>query len=92
MCPEKVDEDFRKLFKDLREELKNKGITFEIRVITDSKIKGAIHDRWILSESVNYNVTSPDIMARGQYSEILATFNRPPFDEWWNSSKDIILD
>jgi len=90
MCPEKVDEDFRKLFADLREELKNKGITFEIRVIADSKIKGAIHDRWILSESANYNVTSPDVMARGQYSEILATFNRPPFDEWWNSSKDII--
>jgi hypothetical protein len=92
MCLEKVDEGFRKLFKDLRDELKNKGITFEIRAITDSKIKGAIHDRWILSESVNFNVTSPDVMARGQYSEILATFNRPPFDEWWNSSKDIIAN
>jgi hypothetical protein len=33
--------------------------------MTDSKIKGAILDRWILSESVNYNVTSPDVMARG---------------------------
>jgi hypothetical protein len=93
MCPERVDEDFRKLFKDLKEELKNKRITFEIRAITDPKIKGAFHDRWILSESVNYNVTSPDVMARRQYSEILPTFNRPPpFDEWWNSSKDIIAD
>jgi hypothetical protein len=29
-------------------------------------------------------------MARGQYSEILETLNKPPFDEWWSDSKDII--
>jgi hypothetical protein len=31
-------------------------------------------------------------MVRGQYSEILETPNKPPFDEWWASSKDIVQD
>jgi hypothetical protein len=92
MCADKADEDFRRLFKDLRDELKNKGITFEVRVITDARTKSAIHDRWILSEKLNFNVASPDVMARGQYSEILETPNKPPFDEWWNNSKDIIAN
>ena len=92
MCSTKVDEDFRKLFKNLRDELRNKGITFEIRAITDKKTERAIHDRFILSETNNYNVVSPDVMARGQYSEILKTHNEPPpFDKWWNSSKNIIV-
>ncbi len=51
MLVDKSDETFRKLFKDLRNELKNKGILFEVRVITDAKIKRDIHDRWILSEN-----------------------------------------
>ena len=29
-------------------------------------------------------------MARGQYSEIKSTNNQPPFEDWWNKSKDII--
>jgi hypothetical protein len=29
-------------------------------------------------------------VARGQYSEIKNTTNRPPFDEWWKNSIDII--
>lgn len=92
MCADKADEDFRKLFKNLRDELKNKRITCEVRVITDAKTKSAIHDRWILSENRNFNVASPDVMERGQYSEILETSSKPPFDEWWSSSKDIIQD
>jgi hypothetical protein len=92
MSADKVDNSFRKLFKALRDELGNKGISCELRVIMDSKTKGEIHDRWIIAENAVFNVTSPDVMARGQYSEIKQTTNKPPFGEWWSSSKDIIRD
>ncbi|MDE1868029.1 MAG: hypothetical protein KGI08_10020, partial [Thaumarchaeota archaeon] len=87
---EKADEKLRSLFKDFREEMKNKNTICELRVITDSKLKSSIHDRWILSKNSCFNIPSPDTVARGQYSEIKATENRPPFDDWWTRSLDII--
>jgi hypothetical protein len=33
---------------------------------------------------------SGDVARRGQYAEIKATQNRPPFEEWWQNSLDII--
>jgi len=84
------DENFRSLFKNLRDELKNKGIHLELRVIVDPKTKSEFHDRWIISKNRCFNVTSTDVALRGQYSEIKETTNRPPFEKWWNNSKDII--
>jgi len=90
MSIEKADEDLRSLFKDFKESLEKHGIKTELRVITDNKVKSLIHDRWILSKYHKYNIPSPDIIARGQYSEIKQTNVTLPFDDWWNSSKDII--
>ena len=87
---DKVDDNFRQIFRDFKEELKNKEISCELRVIVDKKIKSSIHDRWIISENRCFNIPSPDVMARGQYSEIKSTNNQPPFEDWWNKSKDII--
>jgi hypothetical protein len=92
MSIEKVDEKFRDSFKDFREELKNKNINALLRVLIEQKVKSKIHDRWILSENVSYNIPSPDIVIRGQYSEITATDTKPPFEQWWTNSKDIIDD
>jgi len=92
MSLEKANESFRRLFKDFRDELKNKAIRCELRVIVDSKTKSKIHDRWIISKNRCFNVTSPDVIARGQYSEIKETTNRPPFNQWWKNSKDIVKD
>ena len=89
---DKVDARFRDLFKDFRDELKNKGVKVELRVITDAKLKAQIHDRWIITEGQCFNLPSADTLARGQYSEIKKTNNRPPFDEWWGKSKDIISE
>lgn len=88
----RINEGFRKLFKDLKEELNNNGIKLELRVIIDPKVTSSFHDRWIISKNKCFNVTSTDVAARGQYSEIRETTNRPPFDQWWSSSKDIITD
>ncbi len=89
---EKADDTLRHLFKDFRDEMKNNQVTCELRVITDSKLKSSIHDRWIISKNNSFNIPSPDTIARGQYSEIKSTENRPPFEEWWNKSLDIIAN
>lgn len=88
----KATEKLRNYFKDFRKSLRNRDITCEMRVITDQKLERDIHDRWILSRSKSFNLPSPDTIARGQYSEIKETNNRPPFDEMWNHSADIITD
>ena len=89
MSSEKVDEKFVSLYKDLKKELKNDGVECELRVIIDNKLNADIHDRWIISENICYNMPSTDTIARGQYSEVKRTANFPPFDEWWGKSKDI---
>ena len=89
MLPEKTDEKFISLYLDLEKELKSDGVKCELRVITDNKLKAAIHDRWIISENLCYNMPSTDTVARGQYSEVKRTVNFPPFEEWWNKSEYI---
>jgi len=89
---DKVDENFRSLFKDFKSEMANKGVLCEMKVIVDSRLKSQIHDRWIISKDQCFNIPSPDIMARGQYSEIKKTESKPPFEEWWQNSKDIIAE
>jgi ATP-dependent Lon protease len=91
MSGKKVDDKFRKLFKEFAESMKTRGVTTQLRVM-DSKVEENVHDRWVLSKRKNFNIPSPDIVARGQYSEIKETTNKPPFAEWWNKSKDIIKD
>jgi hypothetical protein len=87
-----VDGKFRNLFREFAESMESRGIDAQLRVMTDHKMDTSIHDRWVLSKSKNFNIPSPDIVARGQYSEIKETTAKPPFAEWWNNSKDIIKD
>ena len=60
-----------------------------MRVMVDSKLLSDIHDRWIISKNISYNIPSTDVVARGQYSEVNKTENATPFDDWWNNSIDI---
>lgn len=89
---EKADERLRDLFKDFRDEMRHKKVSSKLRVIIDSKLKSSIHDRWVLSKSNCFNIPSPDVVARDQYSEIKSTENKPPFRTWWNKALDIIRD
>lgn len=89
---EKVDDNLRKGFKRFREELKNRGISAEMRVLAQKEIAVSIHDRWIISKYKTFNIPSPDVIKRGQYSEIKETDIRPPFDKWWKEGLDIIQE
>lgn len=89
---ESVEKSLKDEFVDFSEEMNNYGKTIEMRVIADSKTKQSFHDRWIISKNVCYNVPSIDVAMRTQIAEFKATENRPPFEEWWNNSLDIIKD
>ncbi len=89
MLPEKVNEKFLSLYSDFKKEFKNYGIKCKLRLITDKKLKADIHDRWIISKNLCYNMPSTDTMARGQFSEVKRTKNFPPFNLWWRKSKDV---
>ncbi|MFH0948566.1 MAG: ORF6N domain-containing protein [Elusimicrobiota bacterium] len=88
MSSEKVDEKFISLYKDFEKELKSDGVQCELRVIIDKKLNTDIHDRWIVSENLCYNMPSTDTIARGQYTEVKRTANFPPFNEWWEKSNE----
>jgi len=87
---EKVDERLKVLFKDFKDEMKYSQVVCEMRVMVDSKLLSDIHDRWIISKNISYNIPSTDVVARGQYSEVNKTENATPFDDWWNNSIDIL--
>ncbi|MFH1367939.1 MAG: DUF262 domain-containing protein [Elusimicrobiota bacterium] len=87
-----ANEILRSAFQDFKNELKNRDITCGLRIICDNKTKSSIHDRWIITKNSCFNLPSPDVIARGQYSEINKTTSIPPFDEWWKNSLDIIQD
>ena len=76
--------------------MKNKGIVCEFEVITDTKIRYFMHDRFIITKYDTYNIPSPDIIARGQLSEISKSGNKvqleKEFQDLWSKSKDIILE
>jgi hypothetical protein len=82
----------RQSFERLKKEFKNENIECELRVITDRSRASKIHDRWILSKNANFNIPSPDVVARGQYSEVKKTNNSLPFTDMWENSLDIISD
>jgi len=92
MLPEKANEKFLSLYSDFKKEFKGYGVKCELRVITDKKLRTDIHDRWIISKNLCYNMPSTDTVARGQYSEVRKTVNFPPFNNWWRKSKNIKKD
>ena len=61
-----------------------------MRVLNNRKIYKDIHDRWIISKNICFNLPSPEILARAQYSEIKRTTSTPPFGEWWDNSIEIL--
>lgn len=91
MLEEKANDKFKSKYKDFKEEISKYGIDCQLRVIIDKKLGSAIHDRWLISDNVCYNLPSTDTIARGQYSEIKKTNNIPPFEDWWKKAKELVL-
>lgn len=77
--PANVTGPARRDWRRFKEEMMGYGIDTEWRVKSDR----GIHDRFIMDKNSAYNVPPVNAIYEGQYSEILPTPNRPPFEEWW---------
>ncbi len=86
-----VNDGFKSLSKDLIRQLKENGIELEVRIM-DKNVYGAIHDRYIVTKNHVFNIPSPDIIKRGQFSDITEVDKILPFAEWWDSGFDLIRD
>jgi len=91
MSYKKVTRDLRKRFKDFRIEMEKNNIKCDFKVMNKND-ESQIHDRWIITLDNCFNIPSPDVIARGQYSEIKETVSRPPFENWWRKGLDIIKE
>jgi len=83
--PANIDKRAKHDFTRFHEELSNKGIDAEWRIL-----RGFSHDRFIINKNVCYNVPPINSLLQGQYSEISQTPNKPPFGQWWD--KAITID
>ena len=82
--PANVDQRAKHDFTRFREELSNKGIAAEWKILREFS-----HDRFIISKNRCYNVPPINSLLRGQYSEISETPNKPPFSQWWSKAVSI---
>jgi hypothetical protein len=65
-----------------QEEMATKGIAVEWRVDPTREW----HDRWLVDSSKVFNVPPVNSLFANQFSEILASRERPPVEEWWDRS------
>ncbi|MFC2038981.1 DEAD/DEAH box helicase, partial [Chloroflexota bacterium] len=82
--PDNVNRRAQNEFHRFKEELNSKGINAEWRILVKFS-----HDRYLLSKNYCFNVPPVNSWFRNQYSEVLETKNRPPFEEWWEEGKPI---
>jgi len=86
-----TDHNLRKEFKKFKEEMKNQGLEAEMHVLP-GEVARDIHDRWLVDENRSFNIPSINTIGRGQHSEINEATTKPPFEDWWEKSKDIIQE
>lgn len=87
-----ANEELRDMFKAFKKQMSNDDISCQMKVVVDSKLKGSIHGRWLITRNDCYSFQSVDTVARGAYDDIRGGATKPPFEEWWNNSLDIIDD
>lgn len=87
-----VNDKLKRDFIRLREELTTRGINIEFRIICTSELLQSIHDRWIISENICFNVPPINSIYQGQYAEIIETTTIPPFQDWWKEGMDLLKD
>ena len=91
LSTDNATENLRKKFKDFKIDI-GVDIDVQMRVLIDKKTIRNIHDRWIISKNICFNVPSTDTIMRGQFSSFDVTSQIPPFDKWWHSALDMIVD
>ena len=86
-----VNESAKRDFELFQREMLSKNIRSEWRVILDVATLGQIHDRFIISQQIVYNVPPVNSIFKGQLAEIsLGSSSVPPqFEQFWAHGKEI---
>jgi hypothetical protein len=85
--PSQASADAAKDFARFQTELAALGITTSWRIVAD---KGRTwHDRFIVTANKAWNVPPINTIYKGDYSELIRTDVRPPFEEWWKVGSDL---
>lgn len=84
-----TDHNLRGDFEKFKEEMEEKGVDTEMRVISGDTAH-EIHDRFLIAENQAYNIQSINTVGRGQHAEINEVASRPPFEDWWDEGTDIL--
>jgi len=82
----------RSAYKDLRIDLRNRGIGLDWHVIDSTLIRDT-HDRWIIGATTARNVPDVGTIFSGNHSELnrsdQAATLRPIFDGYWASASPV---
>jgi hypothetical protein len=65
-------------------ELRNLGISAELRILRVPSILQTLHDRYIISENIAFNVLPVGSLIRGQQGSLYLEENLPDFESLWN--------
>lgn len=90
--PDNVTHKMRSDFERFAEEMENRGIDAELRVMTNGADLGKLHDRWILSDGASWNVPPVNSLYRNQEAELHKVTEDVSFEEWWDGAEDLISD
>lgn len=85
-----INSKLKSEFERFNEEMKNREVETELRVICDKELYNSIHDRWLISKKIIYNIPPVNTIYRGQFSEFKKTENEPPFEDWWAKGLDLV--
>lgn len=85
-----VNSRMKSEYERFEKEMKTRNVKTELRVIVDKNEVVDIHDRWIISKNVCYNLPPVNSIFQNQYAEITKTSNEPPFDKWWSKGIPLI--
>lgn len=90
-----INEELRNQFNLFQKEMKQRGISLEMRLAsTKAEYEEISHDRFLIGQNIKYNVPSFTTVMKGRFSEIKKTNNDIPFEDYWNRKDclDIIKD
>ena len=94
----KIDSELKRSFEKITQEMLEKNITCEFRVITTKDLHKKNHDRFISGSNISWNAPSVDQIITNQFSEITESAHHEKiekeFDLCWNdpSCLDLFAD
>lgn len=76
-------ESLRRNFPLFQKGMNHKGIQTELRIINRQNVLGKLHDRYIISDGIAFNVLPVDSIIKGQHGSLYQDENPPSFMNLW---------